>query len=527
MATDKDSTAANGHAMHRAVLIATLAALSSLAPFSIDMYLPALPALAKYFAVPPSAAEHTITAFFVGFTLGQMFVGTLADRLGRKLPVYLGVGLYVVAALGCALAPSIGMLTGLRVLQALGACAGMVVARAVVRDLFAERDSANVMSHMILAMGLAPLIAPLVGGYVLLFFGWRANFLAMAAIALVILAAAGLQLPETHPPEKRRKLRLGAMLREYWTPRPEPQLHGLFAGRQHLAFLPVRVHHRLAARVHRLFPHRAAALWLAVRLQCDRADHGVAGQCRVPEALAGAHRLEGRASGAAHGAAALLSHAWTGFGGLAAIVISLFFCAPLNGAVVPTSTALAMSPHGDRAGAASALFGTLQFGLAAVSSFVVAAFARPGPLPMAAVIFACAVLALAFNLSTRPRSESTVTDLTMAKTIRARREPEPLERGAGDAGEDRGAAAIELDIGMGLRVQSAPRRCAGQHVVGADGLGFLARQHHVLGANAHAQAARRPARGNRATINAPPGKREHGQAVGIVVRGDVAPITEP
>jgi len=409
MAAGGEARTAYAGGTERALLIVILAALTSLAPFSTDMYLPALPALARDFHVPASAAEHTIAAFFVGFTFGQMFAGTLADRLGRKLPVYLGVGLYVAASLGCALAPSIDALIALRVFQALGACAGMVVARAVVRDLFAERDAAHVMSHMVLAMGLAPLIAPLMGGYILLYFGWRADFLTMTVIALAILTAAALGLPETHPPEKRRRLRLGAMLHEYRYLARQRNFVGYALGGSisHsclFVYITASPHvfidyfHVAPQHYGWLFGANATALITASQVNAAFLK-------RLPARLVlrGAHLVQ------LAGATVLLFNAWTGFGGLTAIVVSLFLCAPMNGAVVPTATALALSPHGERAGAASALFGTLQFGLAAVFSYVVAAIAVPGPLPMASVIFGCAVLAITFNLSTRPANPPSPT----------------------------------------------------------------------------------------------------------------------
>ncbi|MGB2971105.1 MAG: multidrug effflux MFS transporter, partial [Candidatus Competibacter sp.] len=176
-----------------------LGALTAFAPMSIDMYLPGLPAIAAGFETAPSAAQFTLASFFVGLALGQAIHGPLADRFGRKPPLYAGLALYVIASVGCALAPDIAALTILRFVQAAGGCAGVVIARAVVRDRFDAQTSARVYSLLMLVMGLAPILAPLIGVQVLLLFGWRAIFMVLALFGLSCLLAVWRYLPETRP----------------------------------------------------------------------------------------------------------------------------------------------------------------------------------------------------------------------------------------------------------------------------------------------------------------------------------------
>src|SRR5436190_15241962 len=196
-------------ALQKAEMIVLLASLVSIAPFAIDTYLPALPTLAAAFRDTPAAAERTLATFFLGFAFGQSIVGPLTDRFGRKRPLYFGLGIFVFASFACTLAPNLAMLSALRLLQALGACAGGVVSRAIVRDLFEEQEGAHVLSRMILVMGLAPLLAPIIGGYFLTWFGWKSIFYLLGGIGTAVLLLAHIRLAETQDKAYVRELRLG------------------------------------------------------------------------------------------------------------------------------------------------------------------------------------------------------------------------------------------------------------------------------------------------------------------------------
>ena len=167
-------------------LVILLGALSAFGPMSIDMYLPSLPAISADFHAASGASQGTMAAFLIGMAVGQFFFGPASDRWGRRSMLFLGVGLFVVATVACALAPSLGMLVLARFVEALGGCAGPVIARAVVRDRFDHRQSARVMSQQMLIMGVAPLVAPLLGGVLLGFSGWRMIFWFIAAFGAVM-----------------------------------------------------------------------------------------------------------------------------------------------------------------------------------------------------------------------------------------------------------------------------------------------------------------------------------------------------
>src|SRR5215203_1431190 len=189
-----------------ALLVVILASLTAFAPLSIDMYLPSFPQIAGDFGVSVATVELSLAAFFVGLAFGQLFYGTATDKFGRKKPLYVGLTIYCGASLLCVFAPGVETLIILRFFQALGACGGIVIARATVRDLFDHSESARVFSLLMLVMGVAPILAPLVGGYVAFFFGWRAIFGVVSVISAISLGAVYRFLPETKEPNPNVRL---------------------------------------------------------------------------------------------------------------------------------------------------------------------------------------------------------------------------------------------------------------------------------------------------------------------------------
>ena len=204
-----------GH--HTALLIPLLGALAAFAPLSIDTYLPSLPQLASEFRATAGQVQLTLSAFFVGFALGQLCYGPLSDYYGRKPVLIVGLSVYAVTSLLCVVSSRIEALTVLRFLQALGGGAGTVIARAMVRDLYDRDRTARVLSMIMLVTALAPLIAPLLGGYLLHWSGWRAIFGLLATLGLVCLTVVVLLLPESHPPERRHRDRLTQLVHDYAT----------------------------------------------------------------------------------------------------------------------------------------------------------------------------------------------------------------------------------------------------------------------------------------------------------------------
>ncbi len=369
-----------------------LGALIAFAPMSIDMYLPGLPAIAAEFGAAPSAAQFTLSSFFIGLALGQAVHGPLADRFGRKPPLYAGLSLYVAASLGCALAPDILTLTALRFFQAAGGCAGVVIARAVVRDRFDAQTSARIYSLLMLVMGLAPILAPLLGGWLLILASWRAIFIVLALFGLACLLATWRYLPETRPPGTVGG-GLGATLRTYGDLLRDRAflgytLSGGFAQAGLFAYITGSPHvfiegYGVPAQAYGwLFGLNALGLIASSqinrRLLLRRSADAILRRANRATVLLGL---------------ALLAVAASGRGGLPALLVPLFGYLASLGFTAPNALASALAKQGARAGSASALIGTLQFGLATVSSLLVGLLGGGSALSMAAVIAGCGLSA--------------------------------------------------------------------------------------------------------------------------------------
>src|SRR6187402_728739 len=197
------------------LLLILLALLSSFTPLSIDMYLPALPVIAVDLGGTVGDIQLTLSAFMIAFGFGQIFYGPAGDRFGRRPVILTGLATYIAASIGCAFAAAAGQLVVLRLLQGLAACGGVVLARTMVRDLAEKDQAARAMSLMHACSSIAPMLAPLIGGQVLWFFGWRAIFWVLAGIGVLAWTATWLRLPETLRPEYRQPLHLGSVLKRY------------------------------------------------------------------------------------------------------------------------------------------------------------------------------------------------------------------------------------------------------------------------------------------------------------------------
>ncbi len=368
-----------------------LGALAAIGPFSIDMYLPALPALGASLGASPGAVQGTLAIYFLGLAVGQVLYGPLSDRLGRRRPLFVGLGLYTVAAAACALAPDVQALTGARLLQALGGCAGMVIARAVVRDVTDERGAVRLMAQLMLVMGVAPIVAPVIGGALLPVFGWRGIFGLLTLYGAVLLAAIRLLLPETLPPERRRRDGVLAVLRVWGGLAADRRfmghalaggfiIGGLFAYISGSPFVFMELHGVPAGQYGFYFGANALGIMVAGQV-VGRLAQRVA-PARLLPVVIWVPLLAGLA---------LLGVAATGLGGFAAMLVALFAYVAMIGAVMPLTVALAMGPHGAVAGSASALMGTLQFTIGAGAGALLGVLQDGTAVPMAAVIAGCGV----------------------------------------------------------------------------------------------------------------------------------------
>lgn len=368
-----------------------LGALAAMGPFSVDMYLPAFPALAATLQASPGAVQATLAVYFLGMAAGQVLYGPLADRFGRRGPLFAGLGLFTVASAACALAPDIGALTGARLVQALGGCSGMVIARAVVRDVTDERGAVRLMASLMLVMGVAPIVAPLVGGALLPVFGWRGIFWLLALYGAAMLAVIALFLPETLPPVRRRRDGVLATLRVWGGLLRDARfmghalaggfiIGGMFAYIAGSPFVFMELHGVPAGQYGFYFGANAVGIMVAGQVTA-----------RLAQRLTPARLLPVTLSIALSAGLALLAVTATGFGGFAGIVAALFCYVAMIGGVMPLTVALGMGPHGAVAGNASALMGTLQFGIGAAAGALLGVLQDGTAVPMAAVIAGCAV----------------------------------------------------------------------------------------------------------------------------------------
>ncbi len=378
-------------------LAVLLGALTAMGPLAIDMYLPALPAIAQDLGASASAVQVSLAVYFVGIAIGQAFYGPLSDRVGRKPALYAGLLVFVAASVGCALAQSVNVLIGWRFAQALGGCAPLVVPRAVVRDLFDERGSARMLSMLVLVMGLAPILAPLVGGQLLLGFGWRSVFWLLAGYGAVWLVLVALLLPESHAPDRRTRESVAQVLAVYARLLRDRAYMGhvliggfIFAGLltyiSGSPFVFIEIFGVPPERFGLYFGTNAIGLITASQI-----NRWLAGRLSPGQIVAVVLPLQMTAG------LALLIAAWTGVWGFAGILGPLFVFVACLGFVMPNTTAQAMAPHGKMAGSASALLGTMQFVLGASAAAMVGVFGNRTAVPFAAVIAGCGVAALAVH----------------------------------------------------------------------------------------------------------------------------------
>ena len=373
--------------------------MTALGAFTTDTYLPSLPAVGADLGASAAAVQLTISGVLIGGALGQLVVGPLSDRWGRRRPALIGIAVHIVASVLCAVAPGILPLVGFRVLQGVGNAAATVVAMAVVRDRFAGSTAARVLSRLMLIIGVAPLFAPTVGGVIANVAGWRAVFVALAVLGLVIGLAVLRWLPETLPVERRHAAGpLGALRgyrdllrdRHFVALAVLPGL-GMAVLMSYVAGSPYVLRQGFGLSANQfsvLFAINGLGLVTGAQIN-GWLVHRVAPIRILRAALPVAILL----------ALTLLVIAHTGAGGLIGLLVPLWFLLAVNGFVPPNASALALTRHGERAGTAAALIGSLQAGVAGVVSPLVGVLgedaAAMATVMLGSLLVATAVLAFA------------------------------------------------------------------------------------------------------------------------------------
>jgi DHA1 family bicyclomycin/chloramphenicol resistance-like MFS transporter len=378
------------------LLIIILASLTAFSPLSIDMYLPSFPQIAADFGVSVARVELSLATFFIGLSFGQLLYGTATDRFGRKKPIYVGLSIYCIASLLCVFAPNVETLIILRLFQALGACGGIVIARAMVKDLFDHSESARVFSLLMLIMGVAPILAPLIGGYVALFFGWRAIFTVVSVISAICLIAVYRFLPETREPNSN--VRFGNAFRVYLNILKDKSFlgfmlagglaqAGMFAYITGSPFVFIELFGVPAEYFGWIFGSNALGMIAVSQINA-----------RVVRSVNPTKILRICLFVTAFFSLLLIAAGVLGFG-FWGVAIPIFLYVASLGMILPNATAGALSEQAENAGSASALIGTVQYGMAAIVSSLVSHFNNGSSLAMTALIGACGIAAfLALNL---------------------------------------------------------------------------------------------------------------------------------
>ncbi|TCP46843.1 DHA1 family bicyclomycin/chloramphenicol resistance-like MFS transporter [Tamaricihabitans halophyticus] len=379
-----------------------LGGLTALGPLSIDMYLPALPTIAGDLSTSASSVQLTLTACVIGIALGQIIAGPLSDSLGRRKPLLVGLAIYTALSIGCAVAPTVETLMLFRALQAIGAAAGIVIARAAVRDLFSGKAMTRFFSNLMLVTGLAPILAPVIGGQVLQFTTWRGVFVILAAFGAILFAVVAFGLPETLPTARRAPARIGGTLRVFGGLLTDRMFigYGLACG---LMFASIFAYISGSSFVLQdLYGLSPQAYSLVFGLN----SIGLVAFGQINGRIVGRFSERGLLRTglilASIGGIGLVIAAVSG-AGLAGLLPPLFLLISGNGFVMPNATALVLGANPKTAGSASALLGVLQFVVGGLAAPLVGLGGQSSALPMALVMAGLAIAALiAFTLIARP-----------------------------------------------------------------------------------------------------------------------------
>ena len=390
-------------------LILILGSLTALGPFSIDMYLPGFAGIANDLNTSVANVSMTLSSYFIGISAGQLLYGPLLDRFGRKKPLFIGLLVYILASLGCVFVTDIDTFIGLRFVQAIGSCAATVASVSMVRDLFTVKDIPKVFSLLMLVVGLSPMLAPTVGGYVTEYYGWHVVFFILMCMGILILLAAEIGLPTTFKPDTSISLKPNPIITNFLTILKEPQFYTYaFAGS--IAFSG-------------LFTYVAASPILFMDIfKVDAKTYGwifafmslsFIGASQLNSFLLKKYSSEQMIFGSLIVQTCVsilfLALAMNSLLGLYETITLLFLFLACLGISNPNTAGLTLAPFSKNAGSASALMGAIQLGLGALASFAVGVFVKNSMLPMVLIMTVSTVLALIILILGKRNIKKTIT----------------------------------------------------------------------------------------------------------------------
>lgn len=384
---------------HRAVIIFSLGLLSAIGPFSIDMYLPGFQFIADDLHTSIDKIQYSLSAFFVGIAAGQIIYGPLLDRFGRRNPLIVGMLIYIASSICCAFINTADGLIALRFVQALGSCGGMVASRALVRDYFPPTETAKVFSLLMLVIGISPVLAPTIGGYVILHWGWHGIFIALALIGVLVLCCVLFLLPKGKGANTSMSLKPRPIIQSFYTVFKTPSFYinafaggtaaaSLYAYLSGSSFVMMELYQVSATQYGWIFGIIAGGLITASQLNSILLrKYTSPAITRTAVALQASTGL------------ALFCLTAIGWMNLELMVTLIFVFLACQGFVFPNTSAMALNPFTGLAGSASALLGTIQMSIGAISSALVSRFHNGTAVPMTAVMAACSVISLTIILS--------------------------------------------------------------------------------------------------------------------------------
>jgi DHA1 family bicyclomycin/chloramphenicol resistance-like MFS transporter len=384
-------TSQNMKGTERFFTIFTLGLLSAMGAFSIDMYLPGFPDIARDLHTTVAHITLSITSFFIGISIGQLIYGPLLDKFGRKKPLYIGLVVYLLTSIACAHAPTADALIGIRFLQALGSCAGMVASRALVRDIFPVEENAKIFSLLMLVLALSPIVAPTLGGYVSSAFGWQSIFYILAGIAAVTLLLVYFKMPNGRMPDVSLSLLPRPIIAGFLEVSKVPQFYtyafagaiassGLYAYIAGSPFVFMELYHVSQKEYGWIFAIIAMGLISASQVNTlllrKYSSEQIIRVTLFCQCLAGISLVLG---------------AYFHLLGLYSTIFLIWAFLSTQGFAFPNSSALSLAPFTKNAGTASALMGAIQLGIGALSTALVSIFSNGTAMPMALVMCCCAV----------------------------------------------------------------------------------------------------------------------------------------